>query len=311
VLGESVRYAKERKQFGKTLAEFGLIQKKIAEMGYKIYTCDSMGYRCAGLIDATIAATAEKGSPDYDKKVIDALEEYNVEASILKVYGSERAGEIADEGVQLHGGYGYSEEYAVERVYRDARINRIFEGTNEINRMLIPGTLIKRSMKQQLALVPAFEKAKKMIKEPGSIGPFKGPLAEEKRLTEVAKAVTLWVFNHAFMKYMVQLQDKQEILGVLSDLIMDCYAMDSVVTRTEQNKTAKPVALDMARVSVREAYSRVVALAGHVVHDVSTEKEVAERLAELKRLPDPTHFSLLDAKRRIAAYFIERESYEV
>jgi alkylation response protein AidB-like acyl-CoA dehydrogenase len=309
IMEESIRYAKERKQFGKALAEFGLIQEKIANDACLIYSNEAMGYRTAGLIDSQIH-NKDKNDPGYDAAVIAALEEFSIESSILKVFGSESASWVFDQGVQIHGGYGYSEEYVVERAHRDGRINRIFEGTNEINRMLVPGTIIKRSMQQRLPLVQAFQKALEVLADPKAKLPaFKGPFAAEKRIIEAAKVAGLAVFNHAFMKYMIELGDQQEILGKLCDIMTDIFAMDSVVTRTEQFKKAPAVCADITRVVIQDAYPRVLTNCRALINCVSDETQADERQSALDKLPVLPYFNTLDARRRIAAHFIGADRY--
>ncbi|HEY6107065.1 MAG TPA: acyl-CoA dehydrogenase family protein, partial [Anaeromyxobacteraceae bacterium] len=244
VTGLAIAYAKERKAFGKPIADFGLIRDKIARMVAATYAGEAMSYRATGLVDRRVAASkAQRGSAAHDADVIAAVEEYALEASILKVWGSEALFQVADEAVQIHGGYGFVEEYAVERVFRDNRVNRIFEGTNEINRMLIPGTLLKRAAKGQF---PLFE----LVKLAGSLMDLAGvpradqgePLAREKRLAQLTKGL----FGAAIMAgvdaFGPEIGEHQEVLAALADVASEAFAIDSAVTRAMQAGRPDPVA---------------------------------------------------------------------
>jgi alkylation response protein AidB-like acyl-CoA dehydrogenase len=223
------KYANERKQFNKSISEFGLIKHKLAEMAIKTYVCESMTYRSAGLIDNYIA-TIDKTDP---QEVLKAIEEYAAECSIIKVYGTEALTYITDEALQIFGGYGYSEEYPVARYYRDARINRIFEGTNEINRMLVTGMFLKKAMKNELPLMQA---GMKIMEEIMSFPSFDEAeetlLSVETKLVSNAKKAALLAAGVAIQKYMAKINDEQEIMAGLTDAIMEIYAMESALLRT-------------------------------------------------------------------------------
>ena len=229
----AVGYARQRRAFGKAIAEFGLIQEKLAEMASRIFVGESIVYRTAGLIDSKLAeSTTREGAQVYK-----AIEEYAVECSINKVYGSEILDYVTDECVQIFGGYGYHQDYPAERAYRDARINRIFEGTNEINRLVITGMLLKRATSGQLGLMATAKRSMEEALSESSLPAVAnsgGLLAEEKRLVKAAKKVALLVAGAAYQKYMTMLADQQEIMAAISDIVMEVFAMESVILRTEK-----------------------------------------------------------------------------
>ncbi|MBC7104494.1 MAG: acyl-CoA dehydrogenase family protein, partial [Firmicutes bacterium] len=219
----AAKYALQREQFGRPIARFGLIQEKLARMAAHTYAVESSVYRTTGDIEERLAGVAA----DDGEQVARAISDYAVECSINKVYGSEALDFIVDEAVQIHGGYGYIKEYVVERFYRDARINRIFEGTNEINRLLIPGTLLRRAMKGELALLAAAQRLAKEVLELGPALPAEdAPLAAETAMVEAAKKVFLLVGGTAAQKFMDKIQDEQEILAALADLVIAVYTME-------------------------------------------------------------------------------------
>src|SRR3954464_5481677 len=233
-LQSAVQYAKERKAFGKAIAEFGLIQEKLAECATGVYAGESLTYRTIGMIDAALAdvdAHAEGASRAIQQRIV----EYAVECSILKVWGSEMLDMVVDHAVQIFAGYGYVEEYPAERSYRDSRINRIFEGTNEINRLIITGFLMKRAMAGQLPLMPAIKGLMdEVMSGPGMAEDLDGPMAEERKLVANAKKLGLFAAGAATQKYMQAIQDQQEIMGAIADMVIETYAMESTVLRTQK-----------------------------------------------------------------------------
>src|SRR3954462_5105724 len=233
-LQNAIGYAKDRKAFGKSISEFGLIQEKLAEAATGVYAGESLTYRTIGMIDAALAdvdAAAEGASREIQKRI----EEYAVECSILKVWGSEMLDMVVDHVVQIYAGYGYVEEYPAERAYRDSRINRIFEGTNEINRLIITGWLMKRAMSGQLPLLPAIQKLMdEVMSGPASPEEREGPLAAEHQLLRNAKKLTLFAAGSASQKHMQALADQQEIMGALADCIAEVYALESCILRAEK-----------------------------------------------------------------------------
>src|SRR6202162_2167420 len=220
VLRVSLKYAKERKAFGKSIAEFGMIQHKLAEMAIRIYAAESTSYRVVGLIENQMEGFSWS-QPNASQTMLKAVEEFAAECSYIKIFASEMVDYVVDEGVQIHGGYGYSQEYAVERAYRDSRINRIFEGTNEINRLLATGMLLKRAQRGQLPLVEAVKKLHAEILG----GPTLAEGDEDSRLVANAKKVTLFALGVAFQKYMAALEEQQEVLAGITDIAMNAFAM--------------------------------------------------------------------------------------
>lgn len=314
VIRESVLYANQRKQFGLPIGKFHAIREKLALMFARSYAVESMGYRSAALIDAAIAKLDKKAA-DYAALTVKAIEEFAVEASILKVAGSEALWFCADEGVQIHGGYGFIAEYAVERAYRDCRVNRIFEGTNEINRMLIPGTVLKRAMKGQFDLMSAIEKIAAEAKDPARLPERgKGPLAEEAHLVDLLKRGVLYASNHAVMRHMTDLQKQQMILMAMADMMMEVYACDSVVARTRQiaqergeEKARIPTLL--AKLYLAGALPSVRNRARDLLLNVSDDADLGERLTELDRFLPAYGFRTFPAKLDLAAHLIDRERY--
>ncbi|HET9449536.1 MAG TPA: acyl-CoA dehydrogenase family protein [Aggregicoccus sp.] len=251
-LQNALAFAQERKQFATPIAQFPLTREKLARMVGLIYAVESMTYRTGGLVDARLAGE-DKAAPDYDAKLIAAIEEYAIESSIMKVFGSEALGHVVDDAVQIHGGAGYIEEYPVERAYRDARINRIFEGTNEINRMLISGMLLKRTLKGSLPLFQAAEDLDAALAR-GSLPKGQGTdaLAAEAYAAECLKRLAIYALKVAAEAYGPQLEQHQEVLAAVADVVTDAFALDSMVTRTRQ--CASGGQLDPVRVAVVQAF---------------------------------------------------------
>ncbi len=232
VLTAASKYSKERKAFGKQIGDFGMMREKLAEMVIQIFAVESMVYRSAGNIEAAMVAAS--GSGDQIQNTMKVLEEYAIESSIAKVYGSEMLDFVVDEGVQIFGGYGFHEDYPVCRAYRDSRINRIFEGTNEINRMLIIQMLMKRAMAGQLPLIPAAMKlAEEILAGPSFEEAPEGVLADEARVVANAKKMFLQAAGGAVQRFREKLADEQELIGALSNIVMEIYAMESCLLRAQ------------------------------------------------------------------------------
>ena len=258
-LKNATAYAQERKQFHTPIAQFGLIREKLARMATATYAVESMAYRTSGLIDDRLAGE-DRASPDYDARVIAAIEEFAIEASILKVMGSESHWSLVDDGVQIHGGYGYIEEFPVERAFRDARINRVFEGTNEINRLLITGMLLKRAMKAGL---PVFDFAQAVDQELSghSLPKPRGSdgLSDEAHAAELLKRMAAWGLKVAAETFGLELEKHQAVMARVSDIAMDAFALDTIVTRTRQvaaGGNVDPVRQAMVRQFANRAHAR-------------------------------------------------------
>lgn len=257
-LQDALRFAQERKQFATPILRFPLIREKFARMASLVYALESMTYRTTGLVDARMGS-ADRAAPDYDAQLIAAIEEYAIEASIMKVFGSEALNALVDDAVQIHGGAGYIEEYPVERAYRDARINRIFEGTNEINRMLITGMLLKRAVKGVLPLFAVAQSVEDELKAGTLPRPrVEDALAAEERAAERLKRLALYGLKVAAETFGTELEAHQEVLAAMSDVVMDAFALDSMVTRTRQSASGEldPARVAMTRLFALEATSR-------------------------------------------------------
>ena len=313
-LHNAVSYAKQRKAFEKVIADFGLVREKIANMATLIYVGESLVYRTVGMMDALLSEI-DSASPDAAKETRKAIEEYAVECSILKVWGSEMIDYVVDETVQIYGGYGFVEEYPAERAYRDARINRIFEGTNEINRLIITGFLLKRAMSGQLALMPAIKKLmEEVLSGPTMSEEVEGPLAEERKLVANAKKLGLFASGAATQKYMQKIQDEQEVMGAIADMTIEIYAMESAVLRTQKLIAAKGEAaaalpIAMTRVYLTEAFEKVEAAAKKIIAAVADGDMLRTQLAILRRLAKHELFNTIELRQQIAQKTIERGKY--
>src|SRR5580698_3033269 len=314
VLAVSLKYAKERKAFGQSIAEFGMIQHKLAEMAIRTYAAESMAYRVVGLIESQLEDFSWS-QPNAAQTMLKAVEEYAAECSIIKIYASEVLDYVVDEGVQIHGGYGYHMDYPVERAYRDSRINRIFEGTNEINRLLTTGMLLKRAARGQLGLVQA---ATGVLQEilggpQGSGEEFTGPFAEETKILLNAKKIALLLMGVAYQKYMMELEKQQEILASITDVIMDIFAMESALLRTqklaESGKGAN--AADMTAVLVRDAMAHIDVTARNVVAACSDGDTLRTNLVVLRRFSKYEPVDAITLRRQIARRLLDAERYIV
>jgi len=300
---ESVRYANERHQFGKSISSFGAIKAKLAEQAIRTWVGESMIYRTLGMIEAGVGAVDSK---DMDAR-LRAIEEYAAECSIIKVALSEYCDFVVDEMVQIYGGYGYSADYPAERAYRDSRINRIFEGTNEINRMLIPGRLMKSALSGNLALLPAAQALMDEVLSPQMAGfdDDDSLLAAEQKLTTNAKKVALMTLGTAAQKYMMKLGDQQEILMGIADIIMDTYAMETSILRARklvasQGENAAERYLDMTRVFCSDAVLRIESKAKTTLAGMSEGDELRTLLAALRRFTKLQPMNTIAARQRIA-----------
>ncbi|HEX8736083.1 MAG TPA: acyl-CoA dehydrogenase family protein [Pyrinomonadaceae bacterium] len=307
-LFEAIRYANERYQFNKPISSFGAIKHKLAEMAIRTWVAESITYRTVGMIDALIG---EDGG-DKEKK-LRSIEEYAVESSINKVACSEALDFVVDEMVQIYGGYGYSADYPAEKAYRDSRINRIFEGTNEINRMLIPGQLMKRAMKGQLGLLQAAKALQDEIFNPQmSFDEDESLLAMETKLAGNAKKVALMILGTAAQKYMMELQNQQEILLNAADIIIDAYQMETAILRAKKlaEKGNADRQIDMAQVFCNDAIQRVEAKAKNTLAALAEGDELRTMLVALKRFTkNNSPVNTIAARQRIADTLIQANKY--
>ena len=313
-LQDGISYAKERKAFGKSISEFGLIQEKVAESAAGIYAGESLVYRTIGMIDA---ALAELGHDADSREIQKRIEEYAVECSILKVWGSEMLTMVVDHVLQIYAGYGYVEEYPAERAYRDARINRIFEGTNEINRLIITGFLLKRAMTGQLALLPAIKKLMEEVMSPGAAAEeHEGPLANEHKLLTHAKKLALFAAGSASQKYMQTMADQQEIMGALADCIMEVYALESCILRAEKLRATKgeaaaKQAIAMTQYYATKAFDRVELSSRKVIATVAEGDMLRTQMAILRRLAKHEPSDTIAIGRQIAKHVLASGRYSL
>jgi alkylation response protein AidB-like acyl-CoA dehydrogenase len=314
---DAVKYANARHQFGQAISGFGMIKNKIANMATSIYAVESMSYRTAGLLDA-ILEPIDKTAPDAPAQTMSGIEEYAAECSIMKIKGSEMLDAVVDDVVQIYGGYGFLEDYPAERHYRDSRITRIYEGTNEINRMLTPGLLLKRALKGDLALLPAARKLQDELLEAPSFGVDTdgGPLAAEKSLIDNAKKVSLLTLGLAAQKFGDRLQGEQGVLGDIADVIIETYGMESVYLRTMKRVAAVGVdgaanEVDMTRLYVNDAMGNIDLWTREILAACAEGDELRTLLAAARRLTRYTPIDSLHLRLRIADAFIEKEKYEL
>ncbi len=314
-VAQMARYAKDRKAFGKAIAEFGLIQRKISESATKLYAAESMAYRTAGMIDAGMAALGEEKASD-PREMQRRIEEYAVECSILKVYGSEMLSFAADELVATMGGYGFVEDYPAERFYRDARINRIFEGTNEINRLIITGWLMKRALKGQLPLLPAIKKIMDEVTQPLSLdgaGDGGELLAREAEGLAAAKKIALFAAGVASQRFMTALEEQQEVMADLADIIMQVYALESALLRARKLAGTKHKAAAVAAAMTGMLADETMALAEQAARRVLAacgEGDILRtQLAILRRLARYTPADAVGLSRAVARHCVAVERY--
>jgi alkylation response protein AidB-like acyl-CoA dehydrogenase len=313
VLMTASKYSKERKAFGKQIGEFGLMKEKLAEMAIQIFAVESMIYRTAGNIEAAMHAAS--GSGDKAQNTMKVLEEYAIESSISKVYGSEMLDFVVDEAVQIFGGYGFHEDYPVCRAYRDSRVNRIFEGTNEINRMLIIQMLMKRAMGGQLALIPAAMKlADEVLAGPLFEEAPEGVLAEDARTIANCKKMFLQAAGGAVQKFREKLADEQELIGALANIVMEIYAMESTLLRSqkaaaEKGEGACSVMIDATRVFIADAAERVDHEAKRAIAAVHEGDMLTTQMAVLKRFGKRPAVDTIALRRRVAAAVQAQDRY--
>jgi len=311
-IGEAARYAAQRKQFGQPIASFGAIKHKIGEMVARAYAVQSLIYRTAGLIDARIEATPH--DPVDQSVALATLEEYAIEASIAKVAGSEMLDFVLDENIQIHGGNGFVRDYPAERHYRDSRVNRIFEGTNEINRLLIPGMLARRAAKGDIAIIAAAKALQDELLGPPSLPSEDGtPLGEEKRAIESCKKASLMVLGLAMQTYRDKIADQQEVLMHLADMLIDTFSAESswlrAVAASKRNAPRAELEAAAARVFVNDAAMRVDASARQALAAMSDGDTLRTTVAALRRLFKQMPVNTVALRRRLADETVARGGY--
>ena len=315
VLTSASKYTKERKAFGKQIGEFGLMKEKLAEMAIQLFAVESMVYRSAGNIEAAMSSAESAGSADKVANTMKVLEEYAIESSIAKVYGSEMLDFVVDEAVQIFGGYGFHEDCPVCRAYRDSRVNRIFEGTNEINRMLIIQMLLKRAMAGSLPLIPAAMKlADEILAGPSFEEAPEGVLADEARVVANAKKIFLQAAGGAVQKFREKLAEEQELIGALANIVMETYAMESCLLRAQKAAAAKgesvaSVMIDAARVFIADAAERLDHEARRALAAVHEGDMLTTQVAVLKRFGKRSAVDTIGLRRKVAAAVQAQDRY--
>jgi len=313
-LQDAVTHAKQRIQFGKPIAEFGLIKHKIAEMAIRIFTTESMVYRTAGMIDQ-ILKRIDPHAEDVGMQMAKGIEEYAIEDSINKVYSSEMLDYVVDEALQIHGGYGYIHDYPIERGYRDSRINRIWEGTNEINRLLIMDMLTKRAMKNRLPLLSEAQRvANDLLSLRPKIDSDDERLTLQKEMVEMAKKITLLAAGAAVQKYMMRLAEEQEILGWLSDMVIEIFAMESALLRAMKtmehfSDERAEIQKAMVKVYVNDAFDRIESLAKQIFSAIAEGDILRTQLSALKKLTRFNPVNTVSLRRQIAEHVIKIGRY--
>ncbi len=313
-LDNAIGYAKQRKAFSKTIADFGLVREKLARMAASVYVGEALVYRTVGMMDAALSSV-DKAGPDAAKQTLKAIEEYAVECSIIKVWASEMLDYVADETVQIYGGYGFVEEYPAERTYRDARINRIFEGTNEINRLIITGFLLKRAMSGQLPLMPAIKQIMdEVLSGPSLEDETQGALAEEQKLVASAKKLGLFAAGAATQKYMQTIQDQQEIMGAIADVVIEIYAMESAYLRTakmvaSQGEAAAAVPVAMTRLYLSGAFEKIESASRKIIAAVAEGDMLRTQLSIVRRLAKHDPYNVIALQQQVAESVIQRGKY--
>ncbi len=304
ILEHSAKYAKDRLSFGKPISSYGAIQEKLGQIATAIYGAESTTYRVTGSIDAAIAAGSDK---------LKAIETHRVEASIVKVYGTEVLAYAADEGVQVFGGYGFSEEYPVARAYRDARINRIFEGTNEINRMIIPGELLKMAMKGELPLLQAAQKLQAEILEPSfDADESDAPLAAETKVVANLKKAAIAVAGSAALKFAQKLSDQQEVMMRAADMVIQAFVAESVLLRTQKIlDSGKPATLEtaMTQILVAQAAEKSFNSGREALSSFLDGDELRMTLAAVRRFTKFDTVNIIALRRAVAAAVLEADGY--
>ena len=309
-LNNGIRYAKERKAFGKAICEFGLVQEKVAECAAGVFAGEALCYRTIGMIDAALEGVGKDDTAEIQKRI----EEYAVECSIVKVWVSEMLDGVVDHVVQIYGGYGYVEEYPAERHYRDSRINRIFEGTNEINRLIISGWILKSAVAGKLALLPAI----KALMEEVMAGPTlkderEGPLAAEHELLANAKKLTLFAAGAATQRFSSRLADEQEVMGALADMIMEVLTMESAILRAEKiaAKGSQAIPVALAQLYASRSMDKVELAARKVLAAAAEGDALRTQMVILRRLAKHDPVDTIALGREVAGHVVKVGRYSI
>jgi alkylation response protein AidB-like acyl-CoA dehydrogenase len=310
-LRDGIRYARERVAFGKPITSFGLVQEKIAEGAAGIYVTESVLYRVVGAIDAALAEL-DKSSPTFSAEVQKRIEEFAVECSILKFFGSEMVERVVDNTLQMHGGYGYVEEYPAERAYRDSRINRIFEGTNEINRLITTGWMIKRALQGTLPLLPAIKKVMdEVMAGPAAKVSYDGPLAEERGLLASAKKISLFCSGAASQKFGNDLGEQQEVMGALADILSEVLALESSILRTEKMNKPNSMAVKLTKYYAAHSFRVIESSAERVLAAVAEGDMLRTQMTIFRRLSKHEPVNAIALGREISAAMVEAGRYRL
>jgi alkylation response protein AidB-like acyl-CoA dehydrogenase len=316
IFAEAVKYAKGRIQFGKPIAEYGLIKHKIAEMLIRIYVTESMAYRTAALLDMALEGI-DPTKEDAGAKTGEAIRKYALECSINKVFGTEMLDYVVDECVQVYGGYGYIKDYPAEGAYRDSRINRIWEGTNEINRLLIVDMLMRAALKGELPLLAVIKKTtEELLTFRPDFGEAEGTLEKEQKLVTMAKKIGLLAAGAATQKYMERLAGQQELVALISDIIIEVFAMESALLRSlkkvgKEGEEKSGVQIAVTRVYVNDAFARVEWMAKQIFAAIAEGEELRTQLMALKRLAKNTPVNTIALRREIADSVIPLGRYHL
>jgi alkylation response protein AidB-like acyl-CoA dehydrogenase len=310
ILGASIKYAKQRKAFGVPIASFGAMQHKLAEMAIRIFATESMAWRVVGMIEAQLSS-GDHAASDTARAELKAVEEYAAECSMVKVFAAEMLDYVADEGVQIHGGYGFHQDYMVERAYRDARINRLFEGTSEINRLVISGMPLKRAARGMLPLLDAARKSFQKAHNHPAAGAAAREDDEEMRLVQTAKAIALFALGAADARFASELEKQQEIVMNLSDIFMEIFAMESTLLRCRKISASagSTIASAICSVFLRDAMSRIQTAAQTILGGSSAGSDLRQQMAALRTLAEYDPVNAIALRRSIAQELLGRERY--
>ena len=316
ILAEAVKYAKGRIAFGRPISEYGLIKHKFAEMVIKIYVTESMAYRTAALLDMALEGI-DSTKEDAGAKTGEAIRKYALECSINKVFATEMFDFIADECVQVYGGYGYIKDYPAEGAYRDSRINRIWEGTNEINRLLIVDMLMRAALKGELPLLAVIKKAtEELLTFRPDFGEAEGTLEKEQKLVSMAKKIGLLAAGAATQKYMEKLAGQQELVALISDIIIEVFAMESALLRTlkkvqKEGEEKSGIQIAVTQVYINDAFARIEWMAKQIFAAIAEDEELRTQLMALKRLAKNTPINTIALRREIADSVIPLARYHL